>query len=163
MEEDTRQAWLTHLYDFEIIPLFAQISRPMRVLDAKDEKLNAIEERKGWLTETFKLRSATTKAGFERGPVEDGGRFHRYLKTFHNASIRAELNFTGSSVPENDIPAAIIGMEFFKVKSESDRWQQTPLTLSTVPAIVLFEAWYDLRNISSVGYFDEDWQKKCLY
>ena len=163
VEEDTRQAWLTHLDDFEIIPLFAQISRPMRVLDAEDEKLNAIEERKGWLTETFKLRSATTKAGFERGPIEDGGRFHRYLKTFRNASIRAELNFTGSSVPENDIPAAIIGMKFFKVKSESDRWQQTPLTLSAVPAIVLFEAWYDLHDIASVGYFDEDWQKKCLY
>ena len=139
------------------------MSRPMRVLDEKAGKLCAIEERKGWLTEAFKLRSAAAKAGFERGPVEDGAGFSVYQKTFRNAGIRAELEFTGSYVPEDNIPVAITGMAFYKVKQALGSWRRDPLALSEVPAIVLFEAWNDLHDIASVGAFDEQWQKKGLY
>ena len=163
VDENVRKAWLSHMEDFEVTPLFAQLSRPMRVLDNKEAKLTTIEDRKGWLTEAFKLRSATGKAGFERGPVEDGAGFDIYVKTFRNAGVRAELNFTGSYLPEENIPVSIIGLRFFNAKQELDSWRPTPLELSSVPPMVLFEAWNDLHEIASVGAFDENWQKKGLY
>ncbi|WP_165390330.1 DUF4132 domain-containing protein [Thalassococcus sp. S3] len=159
VDEETRQAWLSHLEDFEVTPLFPQISRPMRVLDEKEAKLTAIEDRKGWLTEAFKLRSATSKAGFERGPVEDGAGFYLYVKEFRNAGVRAELQFTGSYVPEENIPVAIIDLQFFKMGNR----RTTAMELGDVPAMVLSEAWNDLHEIASVGAFDSDWEKKGLY
>ena len=163
VDENVRQAWLSHMEDFEVTPLFAQLSRPMRVLDSREAKLTTIEDRKGWLTEAFKLRSATGKAGFERGLVEDGAGFDIYVKTFRNAGVYAELNFTGSYLPEENIPVSIVGLRFFNAKQEVDSWRPTPLELSSVPAMVLFEAWNDLHEIASVGAFDENWQKKGLY
>lgn len=49
LSEELRQACLAYLVAFEIQPLFAQISRPMQVLDAKHRKDNVIVDRKGWL------------------------------------------------------------------------------------------------------------------
>ena len=163
IDEDMRQAWLTHMEDFEVTPLFAQLTRPMRALDEKQARLISIKDCKGWLTEAFKLRSATARFGFERGPIEDGGNFTVYVKTFRNAGVRVELNFTGSYVPEENIPVAITGLRFFKAKQEPDAWPPIALELASVPAIVLFEAWNDLHEIASVGVFDEHWQKKGLF
>ena len=163
VDEDMRQAWLTHMDDFEVKPLFAQISRPMRVLDEKDAKLTVIRDREGWVTEAFKLRSATARVGYERGQLEGSAGFQGYVKTFRNAGVRAELTYSGSYLPAEDIPVAINGLQFFKTKQEPGTWRATPLDLSSVPATVLFEAWNDLYEIASVGAFDEDWQKKALY
>lgn len=159
VSEDIRSAWVTHLSDFEVAPLFAQISRPMQVLDQAQQKATAIKDREGWLTEAFKLRTAATKANYDRGPVEDGAGFHVYAKTFRNAGIRAELEFTGSYVPEDNIPVAITQMVFYK----SDGRIQRTLPLGEVPAMVLSEAWNDLHDIASIGAFDADWKKKGLY
>lgn len=159
VDEDTRQEWLTHMSDFEVKPLFAQISRPMHLLDKSKAKQTAIEDRKGWLTEAFKLRTATSKAGYDRGPVEDGAGFYLYTKTFRNAETRVELQFTGSYVPEDNIPVAIIDMQFYRT---SDR-RARRLELGEVPKMVLSEAWNDLHDIASVGAFDDEWRKKGLY
>lgn len=158
--EDVRQAWMQHLADFEVQPLFAQISRPMQALDAAQAKATAITDRQGWLTDAFKLRAAAEKAGFERGPVEDGAGFYIYLKTFRNAGIRAELHFSGSYLPEEAIPVAIRDMQFFKA---GRRARGGAMPLAEVPGMVLSEAWNDLHDIASVGAFDADWQKKGLH
>lgn len=158
--EDVRQAWLTHMDDFEVKPLFAQISRPMQVLDDKQKKETAITDREGWLTEAFKLRGAAGKANYDRGPVEDGAGFSCYVKSFRTAGIRAELNFTGSYVPEENIPVAIINMEFRK---DTKTYYGQALPLAEVPGMVLSEAWNDLYDIASTGAFDADWRKKGLY
>lgn len=158
--EDIRQAWLTHLSDFEINPLFAQLSRPMQILDAAQGKLTGIKDREGWLMEAFQLRSAATKAGYDRGPVEDGASFYQYVKTFRNAGVRAELTFTGSYVPEDNIAVAVIEMQF---RDSNENTYSEAKTLSEVPAMVLSEAWNDLHEIASVGAFDAEWQKKGLY
>lgn len=159
VDEETRQAWLAHMDDFEVAPLFAQLSRPMRRLDQKEAKHTAIEDCKGWLTEAFKLRTATTKAGFERGPIEDGAGFYLYVKDFRNAGVRAELHFTGSYIPEENIPVAIVDLQFFKIGQK--RIQS--LQLGQVPAMVLSEAWNDLHEIAGVGAFDPEWEKKGFY
>ena len=159
LAEDVRQEWLTHLGDFEVQPLFAQIARPMQVLTAAQRAETGLVDRKGWLMESLKLRSVTTKAGFDRGPVEDGAGFNTYIKPFRSAGITAVLEFTGSYVPEDNIPAAIIEMRF----TRGDGAYGKVLKLGDVPPILLSEVWADLYQIAEAGAFDEDWQKKGLY
>ena len=159
LAEDVRQEWLTHLGDFEVEPLFAQIAQPMQVLTAAQRAETGLVDRKGWLMESLKLRSVTTKAGFDRGPVEDGAGFNTYIKPFRSAGITAVLEFTGSYVPEDNIPAAIIEMRF----TRGDGAYGKVLKLGDVPPILLSEVWADLYQIAEAGAFDEDWQKKGLY
>lgn len=159
LPEDQRAAWMEHLDDFEINPLFPQITRPQISLSDGQKKLNAIEDRKGWLTDTFTLRGKAAKAGFDRGEVVDGGSFFEYVKDFRSAGIHVVLEFTGSYLPEENIPAAIVKMVFFKRGGS----RSSGLPLSQVPPMVLSEAWNDLYEIASVAAFDKDWESKGLY
>ena len=159
VDEATRAAWIEHLDDFEVALLFPQITRPVITLSDAQKKLTAIEDRKGWLMDTFTLRGKATKAGFDRGEVVDGGGFYDYVKAFRTAGIVVSLEFTGSYVPEENIPAAVVQMIFYK----NGRGRRSGLQLSQVPPMVLSEAWNDLHEIASAGAFDADWESKGLY
>ena len=159
VDEETRQAWLCHMDDFEVKPLFGQIERPMQKLTETQRTETALDDRKGWLMESLKLRSMTTRAGFERGPVEDGAGFSTYVKPFRSAGITAVLNFSGSYVPEDNIPAAIIDLHFVK----GDGAYGKKIKLGDVPAILLSECWADLHQIAEGGAYDSEWKKKGLY
>ncbi|NSX53424.1 DUF4132 domain-containing protein [Parasulfitobacter algicola] len=160
IDEELRAAWVQHLEDFEIKPLFAQISRPTQNLTDAQKTETGLKDREGWLMEALRLRSATTKFGYDRGPIEDGAGFSVYQKPFRNAGITAELHFTGSYVPEDNIPVAITEMKFVK----ADRgYYGSELPLGKVPPLLLSEAWNDLHEIAAYGAFDEAWRKKGLY
>ncbi len=159
MNEEARQEWLQHFEDFEVTPLFMQIARPMQLLSDKDKEATALVDRKGWLMDTFALRGASAKAGFERGPVEDGAGFNTYIKPFRSAGMTAVLEFTGSYVPEEQLPAAIICIEFRKGEGAYGK----TVKLADVPPILLSEVWADLHQIAKSGAYDAEWQKKGLY
>ena len=105
---------------------------------------------------TFKLRAAAKKAGYDRGPIEDGGGFTRYRKEFRRAGLWADLFFTGSYVGEEDIPAAVTHMSFTKIGGNR------AIPLGKVPPLLLSEVWNDLHQIASAGAYDEDWQAKAF-
>jgi len=105
--------------------------------------------------EALKLRSATTKMGYDRGSIEDGAGFSEYTKSFRSAGIIATLHFTGSYVPEDNIPVAITYMTFDK--------GHRSLKLREVPPLLLSECWNDMHDIAKSGVFDPEWQKKGLY
>ncbi|WP_299166297.1 DUF4132 domain-containing protein [uncultured Tateyamaria sp.] len=160
LSEDERQAWLDHLRDFEVKPLFAQVSRPVRTLTDAQKNDTRLLDREGWMMTTFKLRAAAKKAGFDRAPVGDGGGFDAYRKEFRSSEIWADLYFTGSHVGEEDIPAAIKYMQFTQI---NDQGGGRTLPLSKVPPLLLSEVWNDLHEIAKSGAFDEDWASKGLY
>lgn len=160
LPEADRQAWLDHLRDFEVKPLFAQVSRPVRALTDAQKNDTRLTDREGWMMTTFKLRTAAKKAGYDRAPIGDGGGFDAYRKEFRGAQIWADLYFTGSYVSEEDIPAAIKHMQFTQM---NDRGASRALTLAKVPALLLSEVWNDLHEIAKSGAFDDDWQSKGLY
>lgn len=157
LPQEDRQAWLDHLTDFEVKPLFAQVSRPVRTLDDAQSNDTRLTDREGWMMTTFKLRAAAKKAGYERAPIGDGGGFDAYRKEFRGAQIWADLYFTGSYVSEDDIPAAIKHMQFTQIGGSR------ALTLTKVPALLLSEVWNDLHEIATSGAFDADWESKGLY
>ena len=154
---EDRDAWVQHMKDFEVTPLFPQVTRPVRALGDDQKSAARLDDREGWLMTTFKLRSVAKKAGYERGPIEDGGGFVRYRKEFRGANIWADLNFTGSYVPEEDIPAAITHMEFTRIGTNR------PIPLGKVPPLLLSEVWNDMHQMANAGAFAEDWQAQGLY
>ncbi len=160
LPDEDRQAWLDHLKDFEVKPLFAQVSRPVRALTDVQKNDTRLTDREGWMMTTFKLRAAAKKAGYDRAPIGDGGGFDAYRKEFRGAQIWADLYFTGSYVSEEDIPAAIKHMQFTQM---NDSGVSRALTLAKVPPLLLSEVWNDLHEIAKSGAFDADWESKGLY
>jgi hypothetical protein len=159
------EAWTQHLEDYDVEPLFTQFGRETWRLRDDLKKAAEIGDFTGHLITTFQLRSKATSLGFVRGEVEDGGCFMCYRKPFPSLGIQAVLNFTGSYMPEEDIPAALNSFYFAKTGANSDNsWNETQLPLNRIPAVLLSECYNDVRQIAEAGSgFAEDWEKRSVF
>ncbi len=152
-------AWQTHLADYAVTPLFDQLGRSLPKVTEEMRNQRAITDREGWMIETFRLRGIATKLGYQRGPAEDGGWFMTYNRTLREAGLVAEIEFTGSALPEENIPASLIALSFKKLLPNGR--SGNPVDLGLVPEVLLAESWRDLYDIADKGTgFDADWQKK---
>ena len=158
MPEEAGEAWGRHLEDYEVEPLFTQFGRKLLKLDESQKADTEIEDRKGWVTDTFTFRGAATKLGYERGEAMDAGFFCEYLKGFQSAGIVAVIEFSGNCLPEENVPAAMLTLKFQRYSS--GKVLGGPLKLSEVPPVLLSECWNDYRSIVANGAFDEKWESK---
>ncbi|MEP0090428.1 MAG: DUF4132 domain-containing protein [Paracoccaceae bacterium] len=153
--------WRQHLKDFEVSPLFHQLSRPVQTLAEEKKAQTEIDDRKGWVTTNYKLRSAAKKAGYERGPIEDSGGYYIYRKEFRKAGLWADLRFTGSYVAaEEDHDIAIEHVQFSQINSQGFG---RATALGKVPPLLLSEVWNDMHEIAKSGAFDPEWKTKSYY
>ena len=160
LPETERTAWLQHLSDFEVVPLFAQLSRPVRDLPEEMRNETRISDREGWCTTTYKLAPRAKKFGYERGAAGDGGGFDALSKTFRGAGITAHIGFTGSYMGAQDLPAAITSL-YFTYTSQGTYARGVPL--HKVPPMLLSEAWNDYHGVAETGTFDPDWTQKRYF
>jgi hypothetical protein len=161
-------AWVGHLKDYEVAPLFPQFGKTLLINktlpgaagDAREA--TAIEDRKGWMIDSFKLQGAVAKLGYERGEVGDGGGFSEYVKRFDGVGLRAVIEFSGSYVGATEsFACALRGLTFERT---GGRRAGNPLRLSEVPPVLLSETWGDLHSIAAAGSgFDQDWEKKRYF
>ena len=165
---DEAAKWPQHLDDYDVEPLFAQFGRAGYTLDDKQKKESDVTDYVGHMLTTFKLRSKATKLGYLRGEAEDGGCFMVYRKPFPSIGVQAVIEFTGSYVPEEDIPAALRELYFLPIKegeSEYVGWgggQKLPL--GDVPPVLLGECVNDVKQIAADGAgFDKDWESKAAF
>jgi HEAT repeat protein len=161
LPSETAAAWQRHLDDYDIKPLFAQFGRSLLKIQPEQASETEISDRKGWLTDTFTLRGAATKQGYERGEALDGGAFNEYRKSFNSAGITAVVEFTGSTLPEENIPAALIGLKF--EKTSGARRSRGEAKLGEVPPVLLSECWNDYHAMAAKGAYDPEWQRKGLW
>ena len=159
MSTEAAAQWQQHLEDYEVKPLFIQFGRGMKTLPEGSEGQLTIEDRKGWAMENFKLRGVATKLGYERGPAEDGGWFSTYRKPFRSAGVTAVIDFTGSVLPEENNPVALIALRF---ETEAKPVAH-PVKLEDVPPVLLSECWNDLHAIGEKGQHDPQWEKNCAW
>ena len=160
LPEDQRAAWLQHLDDFEIAPLFAQLNRPVRNLPEDMRSQTRISDREGWFTTTYKLASRAKKFGYERGSPGDGGGHDTLSKSFRSAGITAHIGFTGSYMGAEELPAAVTSLYFTQISQGA---YARGIPLQKVPAMLLSEAWNDYHEVAEVGAFDPDWNKKRYF
>ncbi len=154
--EDTANAWIDHFKDYKVKFLFSQMEHHLPDLEQKAE---LIEDRKGWLTDTYTLRGVANKLGYQRSSIEDAGSFDSYSKSFDQLGLSVRIGFSGSYVPEENIPAVLFDLGFDQIGKRS--WNFTPLALSEVPPILLAESYADYLAIAEAcGGFDPEWEKK---
>jgi uncharacterized protein DUF4132/HEAT repeat protein len=155
------EAWRAHLADYEICSPFPQFEQDMPALSASLARDHAIDDRKGWMIETFKLRGTAGKLGFVRGAAEDGGVFMTYERRYETAKLVAVIEFTGSPLPEENIPAALQELRFARLASGGG-WHGAGIPLGEVPPVMLAESWKAFHLIAAAGTgFDPEWEKKA--
>ena len=155
--EDEAKAWIAHFKDYKMKFLFEQMTHHVPQLD--NDNATEISERKGWLTDTFTLRGVITKLGYQRASIEDGGSFDRYTKPFKQLGIDVEITFSGSYVPEENIPAVLYELAFTKKASRS--WNNHELPIKEISPILLAESYADYLKVADAAHgFDPDWEKK---
>lgn len=164
LDEDQVRAWLAHLKDYKVTPLFAQLARRKPAL--ADPHADLVDDRLGWISDTFTLRGAFSKQGYARGSAEDGGVFFEYTKDFSSAGLQVRIEFSGSSLPEENMPAALKTLSFVRLGAPGGYgyWSgggSGGLPLSKVPPVLLAEAYGDYHAVAAATQgFDPDWQRK---
>jgi len=155
-------AWVRHFKDYKLAPLFAQMNRTppaMAFKDAAGKDVTTIADRQGWISDAFTLRGTFTKLGYQRSQAEDGGFFSQYTKEFASAGVRVVLEFSGNSLPEENVPAALKTLTFEDMRIKT--WGEKALPLASVPPVLLAEAWADYLAVASAcAGFDAGWEKK---
>ena len=147
---DQAAAWQAHMADYEVTPLFDQLSATLPNTVRGQKVLTDLQ---GHVTDTLTLRGAATTRGYRRGAVMDGGTFDTYIKDFASANVTAVLSFTGSWVPEGNMACAIIGLSF--------ACQGQEIELAAVPSVLLAECYADYKAMAALGPFDPQWQKNA--
>jgi hypothetical protein len=163
--QDERAAWFEHFKDYEVAPLLDQFSRPVYILPENLREESELTMFKGHMIDSFKLRNRATALGYTRGETQDKGYFYDYIKRMPGIGLEAVIEFTGTPLPEENIPVALCSLWFRKVSR--DDFDPTRLHyehLGEVPAVLLSECWNDLNAIAAEGTgFDEEWEKKTGY
>jgi hypothetical protein len=153
-------AWRGHMADYAVQSPFDQLGRDLPQLDPGQASAREITDREGWMIETFKLRGAAGKLGWQRGPAQDGGWFMTYEKTYREAGLQVEIEFTGSPLPEENRPAALQSLAFRKLRGSGAGGNA--VALGDVPPVLLAECWRDYHDIAAKGTgFDVLWKKKA--
>jgi hypothetical protein len=160
-------AWVKHFEDYDVEPLFQQFGRATYTLPAGKQKETDVTDFEGYLLTTFQLRGKATKLGYVRGEAEDGGCFSLYRKPFPSLGIQAVLSFTGSMLPEQDVPAALESLYFTSIKGDRESvssWQPAKLPLGRVPPVLLSECYNDVKQIAAEGSgYDPKWREKSYF
>jgi hypothetical protein len=157
---EVAQSWSSHLTDYEVLSPIDQFGRPLPAIEPEQKNKEEITDRKGWMIDTFKLRGAALKLGYVRGTAEDGGVFVTYERRYTSAGLVALIHFSGSPLPEENKPAALLELTFAKLRRNS-AYHGGAIKLGDVPPVLLAETWQDLREIAAKGTgFDPEWEKK---
>jgi hypothetical protein len=145
-------AWTAHLTDYQVRPAFSQFGA---VMPQFEPLVTAVDDHLGWLSDSFAIRTRAAKRGYERGMPEDGPVCGEYYKVLPGSGLRVLINFTGSCVPEEQVPAAVTTLVFHRGARD--------LTLGDVPPVLLAECYADYVYVAEAGAYDPDWKQKSTF
>ncbi|OCG08645.1 DUF4132 domain-containing protein [Gilliamella apicola] len=157
LSSDDITQWQMHLKDYKINPLFEQFSALLP--DMSKFKDDVIDERLGWLTDSFTLRGILKKLGYERDDIEYGGYFFGYHKYFYSLNIYINIEFSGSMLPEENIPVVLSNLSFSSKKGFEDK----VIALDKLPKVLLAEGYANYMAVANAcSGFDPNWKDKLL-
>ncbi len=87
----------------------------------------------------------------------DAGSFNSYIKPFDLLGINVVIDFSGSFVPEENMPAVLYALSFEK---QTGAYGARALCLNEVPKVLLAVAYHDYLTVANAtqGY-QENWQQ----
>ena len=157
LSSDDTAKWQAHLKDYKVNPLFEQFGALLS--DMSKFKDGIIDDRLGWLTDSFTLRDVLKKLGYERDNAEDGGCFYSYYKYFDTLNIYINIEFSGSMLPEENIPVVLSNLSFRTKKGFEDK----VIALDKLPKVLLAEGYANYMAVANAcSGFDPNWKDKLL-
>lgn len=163
LEDAQAKAWRQHLADYEVKPSFLQLRDDRPIFTDEMTTLNQINDRKGFMIDSFNLRTIANKYGYERSEQEEAGWFTSYQKPYRSGNLVAKIHFTGNSLPETNRVTAITSLSFLH-DAGIGFYGIYPIAIRDVPPVLLAEALADYHAIAASGTgFDPDWQKKTSF
>ncbi|MFQ1054004.1 DUF4132 domain-containing protein [Gilliamella apicola] len=158
ISSDDTAKWQAHLKDYKVNPLFEQFGALLP--DMSKFKDGIIDDRLGWLMDSFTLRDVLKKLGYERDNAEDGGYFYSYYKYFDTLNIYINIEFSGSMLPEENIPAVLYNLYFSNKKGFKD----SAIALDKLPKVLLAEGYANYIAVADASNgFDPNWQNKVIW
>ena len=158
LASDDIAQWQAHIEDYKITPLFEQFSHTLPEISKFND--GVIDDRLGWLTDSFTIRGVLTKLNYKRDTAEDGGCFYGYHKYFGSLGIYINIEFSGSILPEENIPVVIYNLYFSNKKGFKDR----AIALDKLPKVLLAEGYADYMAVANASSgFDPNWKNKLIW
>ncbi len=156
---EQRQAWLKHLADYNVVPPFAQLERPVVSLKPGQEKVRVSKELEGTELNAMTFKGRAERLGWSRGSVVDAGGVNYYYKQFPAAGVDVFIALEGMYVGIDMYSDITLGQVMFvkhrSVQVGSYTYDEPSgekdgrlVPFGDVPAIAFSEAMGDLVKIS---------------
>jgi predicted DNA-binding WGR domain protein len=158
MTQEHKSKWGEIFTDYEIVPLFPQIGRPIYQLNADEENETNIKRFANISIPSAALPGTLERLGWWRGPAEDGGCYSWHYKHFYDDNISVVVEYDGIPMQMmQQWDPQTLKKCFFLPTIFKGYWGATqPMPLKRVPPIVISEALYDLYVLTSRGTEEED-------
>lgn len=98
LSDEARAAWIQHLVDYDVIPPFAQLDRPVIRCKPEEAGMKFGKQVEGADVNAMTFRSRAEKLGWSRGSVCDAGGVTAYRKIYSGAGVEAFLGLEGMYV-----------------------------------------------------------------
>ncbi len=98
LDEATKGRWGQVFADYQLMPPFLQLGRPIFTLEKKEEKATALQRLAAKKVAAITLSGTLDKLGWERGVPQDGGCYFAHSKPFHGANVTAVVEYDGIPV-----------------------------------------------------------------
>ncbi len=95
LDEDARAAWGQVLSDYELVPAFAQLGRPVHGLEPGERDAVEITRYAAVKVGPGAFVGTLERLGWIRGMAEDGGVYHEHSKPFPAAGVTAIVEYYG--------------------------------------------------------------------
>ncbi len=155
MSESERAEWGQLFGDYEIIPPFPQLGRPIFGLNPAEKGTTQILRFNTTKIPGKAIVFPLEKSGWVRGMPEDGGFFYSHSKAFPAANVTAVVKYQGLPIGwmEGWTDQSLEWCAF--ISGTHHKWayptSNTSLTLDTIDPVVISEVLADLTFVASKG------------
>lgn len=148
LDDKMTSTWGTIFGDYEIIPPFEQLNRPVFAPTDDEAEKATITRFEELEISPGSLRGMITSDGWEKGAAEDAGIISNATKYFSASGITAVMSFTGiyAGGGQWDDTQKIFGVSFVKGTSY---WRGKSIELAKVPPMVFSETVYSITKLTS--------------
>lgn len=159
LTDEARSAWIKHMADYDVIPAFPQLERPVVRAKPEEAKTRFGCEVEGTDINAMTFKGRAERLGWTRGSVCDAGCVNYYLKRFPAEGVDVFVGTEGMYVGIDMYSDIKLGKIFFvkngSVKTSGYEYDEPTdekdprlVTYGEVPQIAFSEAMGDLVRIA---------------
>jgi len=155
LEPASLAAWGELLSDYEILPPFPQLGRPILRLTESERHGHTLYRHAGVIIPAASLVGTLERLGWQRSAVGDGGMYDWHFKYFAELGFTAILEHEGiiiGMLADSD-PTPINACYFIPGEPDRNQWGSSGshIPLEDVDPLIISEILSDLQTLASKG------------